>query len=60
MTLKSDIKLKAVIITGDTRYDKDLSSNQWATPIWKICTETMAQLSSEQYILSKGFKKVDE
>lgn len=52
--------MRAVIITGDARYEKELSMNHWMAPIWKICTETMKQLNSEQYILSKGFKKVPQ
>lgn len=51
-------RMKAVIITGSARYEKELSMNYWVSPIWKITTETMNQLNSEQYILAKGFKKV--
>lgn len=52
-------KMRAIIITGSARYEKELSMNQWVSPIWKICTETNNQLNSEQYILAKGFKKVE-
>ena len=50
--------MKAIIITGNARYEKEISMNHWVSPIWKICTETINQLNSEQYILAKGFKKV--
>ena len=50
-------RMMAVIITGYVRYEKELNMNYWVSPIWKICTETMNQLNSEQYILAKGFKK---
>jgi hypothetical protein len=51
--------MKAIIITGDARYEKDLHMGYWKTPITKICTETSKQLHSEQYILQKGFKRVE-
>jgi hypothetical protein len=60
MTLKSDIKLKAVILTGDARYEKDLSFFHWSDTIETICTRTREQLHSEEYILGKGFKKVND
>jgi hypothetical protein len=52
--------MRAIIITQNVRYERELSMNHWTVPIWKICTETMNQLTSEQYILSKGFKKVNQ
>jgi len=55
MTVKS---MKAIIVTGSARYEKPLSMNYFHSKIRDICTETMVQLDSEQYILDKGFKKV--
>jgi hypothetical protein len=58
--MKNPVKtMKAVIITGEARYEKQLSMNYWKVPIWKICTETFKQLHSEEYILGKGFKRVN-
>jgi hypothetical protein len=51
--------LKAVILTGGVRYEKELHWGHFATPIWVLCTETMRQLESEQYILAKGFVKIE-
>jgi hypothetical protein len=51
------LEIKAIIITGACRYEKVLHLNYMRSPIWKICTETLKQLDSEQYILQKGFKK---
>jgi len=53
-----NIALKAVIITGNARYEKVLHSGYMRSPIWKICTETLQQLNSEQYILQIGFTRV--
>lgn len=52
------ISLKAVIITGSARYEKELHPCQMRLPIWRLCAETMKQLESEQWILAQGFKRV--
>lgn len=54
--------MKAIILTGSVRYEKDYSRNHTylQVPIWKLCTETMKQFESEQYILQKGFVKVED
>lgn len=53
------MKLRAVIITGSSRYEKELHDGYMRRPIWKICTETMKQLESEKYIVEQlGFTKV--
>lgn len=53
------LELKVVIITGSARYEKELHHMGYmASPIWKICTETMSQLESEQFLEQKGFRKV--
>lgn len=52
------IKLSARIITGNAEYVRDCP-NEWRKTLPKICCETMNQLESEQYILSKGFVRVN-
>jgi len=49
------LKLTARIITGSAEYFKELNLQQMRTGINKICCETLNQLDSEQYILSRGF-----
>jgi hypothetical protein len=57
--MKNPVKtMKAIIITGNARYEKPLPMHYWNVPIWDICTETLKQLHSEEYILGKGFKRV--
>lgn len=52
------LQITARIITGDAEYTKVLNNNFMRLPIWKICTETMKQLESEQYIFQQGFKRI--
>jgi hypothetical protein len=51
--------ITAVIITGSARYEKPLHNGYMRSPIWKICTETMKQLESEQWLAQNGFRIVD-
>jgi hypothetical protein len=53
------MKIKAVIITGSAQYEKQINPSAFNRPIWKLTVETMKQLDSEQYILQKGFKRVE-
>jgi hypothetical protein len=52
--------MRAIIITGDARYEKDLPMHYWVVPIWKIGFETANQRNSEEYLLNKGFKKIEK
>ena len=59
MDQRHKLELRAVIITGNAQYEKPLHNGYMRRPIWKICTETMKQLESEQYLTQKGFRKVE-
>ena len=52
------LKITAIIITKGNRYEKVLNNNYARSSIAAICTDSLKQLNSEQYILQKGFKKV--
>ena len=52
------LKIIAIIITKDRRYEKVLDNNYARNSIAAICTDTLKQLDSEQYILQKGFRKI--
>lgn len=52
------LTLRARIITGDAEYVKELTLDHMRTKNYKLTTETMAQLESEQYILSQSFVRV--
>lgn len=51
--------LLARIITGSAQYMKELRLIQMRTTISQLCTDTQAQFESEQFILSKGFKRCE-
>jgi len=50
--------LIAYIYTGDAIYRRKCNIQEMRRPIWKICAETMKQLHSEQWLLSRGFEKL--
>lgn len=58
MIRKCDIQLTAVIIRGGERWEKTLFQGHWATPIWKLCTETGRQFESDEFLRGQDFKLV--
>lgn len=52
------LKLTAVIIRGPKdRWTRTCNLAEAYRPIWKIATETQAQLESDQYLTGRGFRK---
>jgi len=48
----------ARIITGNAEYIKVLNNNYARSSIAAVCTNTLKQLNSEEYIIQKGFKRI--
>jgi len=52
------VKMTAVIIRGNERWERPMHGSEIRKNFNKICSETEKQRNSDQWLQMKGFKKV--